>query len=987
MKVLFSALACESYNSAHRGIGRYTTAILEYLSRRVGRENVSVFYNEAYPREIPDVKRRFSNMRMVPFWYPYQDRCRLWGKEQETAEMLIVDQVLAQDIDVYIEGSVFEGLADQAVVPHPASLSHHCLTAAVLYDLIPLVMAETYLTDKITRAWYREKIEKIQAYDILFSISEATRRDAIRLLHLPPEKIVNISGDVAGFFQKLPETDAKVLERYGIRERFLLYTGGMDFRKNIDGLLQGYQRLPLALRQKHQLVIACAIDKSGRADVRRMMQEVGIAEQEVVFTGYVSDHDLVELYNQCMLFIFPSKYEGLGLPVIEAMRCGAPVLGADNSSIREIIQLQEALFDAENPDDIAKHLEYALTHDDFLARLRAYGQAREKDFSWEKSATVVQHALEEQLRSHKKAAVTTEFLVPWRRPRIAFLSPLPPERSGIADYSAELLEVLGAYFDIDLYMGEGECSSEGLRDRYTIRHYQDFPLRAASYDEIVYQMGNSSCHTEMFQYLERYPGIVTLHDFFLSGLINYLAFEKGDNRALYEQNLFFSHGLRGVDQMYAKGVGHTNDHEPMSRKIFSCAERVIVHSSFAKNLCGKFFPSEQEKVCQIPLLRRVPERASRRDEIRGQLGYGKDDFVVASFGFLSRQKMNTLLLSAWARIREECPRMKLAFVGKLAEDDYGVQFKKMMSDCSAGDAVRVTGFVNPEEYRSYLQAVDAGVQLRCMTRGETSAAVLDCMAAALPTIVNDYASFQEYPEDVVVKIPAEPTVDDLTCALRKLYESAELRRNTGDAARQYVETYHAVETVAKQYAEVIRSGMAERNRSGWQAFALDLGRTLAGEQQSNEWVERVAACYRENHAVREFRRVFLYLDEKGAREMLSLRTESLRTARCIECVMALQVEKDGIIVSLPESRHPYRVLPAPRDVLLLSVDRISDELISFALASDMDLYLYGSKGAGEPSHARAFLGWVGVSVRSDNAIPCFTENEFWQRISEGMQDA
>lgn len=987
MRVLFSALACESYNSAHRGIGRYTTAILEYLSRRVGRENVSVFYNEAYPREIPEIKRRFSDMRMVPFRYPFQDRCRLWGKEQETAEMLIADQVLAQDIDVYFEGSVFEGLADQAVVPHPAALSHHCLTAAVLYDLIPLVMAETYLTDKITRAWYRDKLEKIQSYDILFAISEATRQDAIRLLHLPPEKIVNISGDVAGFFQKLPETDAKVLERYGIRERFLLYTGGMDFRKNIDGLLRGYRRLPAALRREHQLVIACAIDQSGRADVRRMMREAGLEEQEVVFTGYVSDHDLVELYNQCRLFIFPSKYEGLGLPVIEAMRCGAPVLGADNSSIREIIQMQEALFDAENPDDIAKHLEYALTHDDFLARLRAYGQAREKDFSWEKSAVLIQKTLEGKLRARREVVPAKPFSIPWRRPRIAFLSPLPSERSGIADYSAELLEVLGAYFDIDLYMGEGECSSESLRDRYTIRHYRDFPLRAASYDEIVYQMGNSSYHTEMFQYLERYPGIVTLHDFFLSGLINYLAFEKGENRALYEQNLFFSHGLRGVDQMYAKGVGYTNAHDPMSRKIFSCAERVIVHSSFAKELCEKFFPAEQGKVRQIPLLRRIPERTSHRDEIRERLGYGKDDFVVASFGFLSRQKMNTLLLSAWSGLREECPRMKLVFVGKLAEDDYGVQFKKALADCGAGEAVRVTGFASPEEYRAYLQGADAGVQLRCMTRGETSAAVLDCMAAALPTIVNDYASFQEYPEDVVVKIPAEPTVDDLTCALRKLYESAELRRETGETARRFVEKYHAAEAVAKQYAEVIREGMTERHRSGWPAFALDLGRVLAGEQLNNEWAERVAACYRENHAVREFRRVFLYLEEKDVQELLAFRPENLRAARHIECAMALQVGKDGITVSLAESRHPYQVLPAPRDVLLLSADRISEGLISFALAADMDLYLYGSKGEGEPSHARAFLGRVGASGFLGSAVPCFTESEFWQRISEGIQDA
>ena len=125
-----------------------------------------------------------------------------------------------------------------------------------------------------------------------------------------------------------------------------MYTGGIDYRKNIDNLIRAYGELNKDVIKNTQLVIVCSIRDYDRDILLKIATESGIDKDRIIFTGFVSDDDLVKLYNLCDIFVFPSMYEGLGMPIIEAMKCGAPVIGANNSSIAEIIGLQEALFDA-----------------------------------------------------------------------------------------------------------------------------------------------------------------------------------------------------------------------------------------------------------------------------------------------------------------------------------------------------------------------------------------------------------------------------------------------------------------------------------------------------------------------------------------------------------------------------------------------------------------------------------------------------------------
>ena len=127
--------------------------------------------------------------------------------------------------------------------------------------------------------------------------------------------------------------------------------------------------------------------------------------------------------------------------------------------------------------------------------------------------------------------------------RLALFTPLPPCRSGIADYNAAFLPHLARHFDIDIYIDDYEVSDRQLRDRFVIRSHREFATRRRDYAGIVYEMGNSEFHVYMLDYLARYPGVVVLHDAYMSALYGYIDFHLGHS-GTYAREMLHSHGPR-----------------------------------------------------------------------------------------------------------------------------------------------------------------------------------------------------------------------------------------------------------------------------------------------------------------------------------------------------------------------------------------------------------------------------------------------------------
>lgn len=391
-----------------------------------------------------------------------------------------------------------------------------------------------------------------------------------------------------------------------------------------------------------------------------------------------------------------------------------------------------------------------------------------------------------------------------QRPRLAYVSPLPPEKSGIADYSAELLPELARYYEIDLIIDQALVTGSWINASLPLRTVEWFEAHADDYDRIIYQIGNSPLHKHMFALLERHPGIVVLHDFFLSHTFDYLD-HTGYCSGSFVDALYYSHG---VSALVAKKKNGENDAiwtYPCNKKVIDQAAGVIVHSQFSRQLADDWYgDNKSEHWRTIPLIRGHLSGNENRLEARKQLQLADTNFIVCSFGMMGQTKSNIALIDAWlASPLANDPHCQLIFVGENEGGIYGRQIREKIASNPAGARITITGFVSHDVYCRYLVAADAAVQLRIQTRGETSASVLDCLLHGLPTIVNAHGAIAELPDDVLYQLDDEFSSEALTHALSVLWQDPALRSRLSAAASHYIQKNHTPKSVGKLYYEAI----------------------------------------------------------------------------------------------------------------------------------------------------------------------------------------
>jgi glycosyltransferase involved in cell wall biosynthesis len=394
-------------DSRFRGIGRYSLSLALAMARNAKDHDVWLALNSAFPQSILDLRQTFDGL-VDPA------QIRIFNNSGHTAEVVpdnawrvrtserMREHFLEQlKPDVIHVPTLFEGYGDDAVTSVGSYTSGH-KTAVTIHDLIPLMDQANYLPNPLIRDFYFRKIESLKRAGLLLAISESSRLEAIEHLNWSPERIINTSEGADAHFKVINVTEARKQElraRYGITRKMVMYApGGFDPRKNFDGLMQAYALLSPAIRSDYQLILASRLSKSPHDDSRAKMNacrtQAGLAEDELVLTDFVPDDDLVALYNMADLFVFPSKHEGFGLPPLEAMACGAPTLGANASSLPEVIGWREALFDPYSPTDMAEKMSQALLDPAFRLKLKEHALVQVKKFSWDASAVKAIAALE-----------------------------------------------------------------------------------------------------------------------------------------------------------------------------------------------------------------------------------------------------------------------------------------------------------------------------------------------------------------------------------------------------------------------------------------------------------------------------------------------------------------------------------------------------------------------------------------------------------------
>jgi glycosyltransferase involved in cell wall biosynthesis len=282
--------------------------------------------------------------------------------------------------DVVWHTSVFEGMNEDAIVPDAPSARH--ASVATLYDLIPLHDRALHLPNAAARDWYARRLEFLRGCDLLLAISEWTRRDAIERLDLERDRIVVIGGAVDSLFRPPSDAARATVAAKGITRPFVLYNGGLDPRKNVAALVQAFARLQPAVRDAHQLVLVGKGSEEQR-ELARLAANLGIPRDALVLPGFVPDEELVALYGTCALFVFPSRFEGFGLPPLEAMACGAPVLCSHATSLPEVVGRADALFDPDDVDQLRARMTAVLTDPAFAQALRDEGRRRAAAMTWD----------------------------------------------------------------------------------------------------------------------------------------------------------------------------------------------------------------------------------------------------------------------------------------------------------------------------------------------------------------------------------------------------------------------------------------------------------------------------------------------------------------------------------------------------------------------------------------------------------------------------
>lgn len=799
MNIAFDGIAILGAMGKNRGIGNYAMAQMHTILHK-DRENQYFFLNCIEETTVfkEEVEMGLLREEYLPYikdetYLPFAERKEIYGRT-------IRNYLKRNKINVFYITSPF----DNSVPPYEKDWFEGVQVVAIVYDIIPYVMKEHYFSDSNALAMYMERVEELHWANRLITISQSAKDDLIEYLDFSPEKIDVIWGAPGRQFKEISitaEEEAAIRRKFNITKDFVMCTGGDDERKNIAGLIHAFGNLPKNLRDSYQLVIVCKLSPESVKRYSELAQKSDVADS-VLFTNFVSDQELLQLYNLASLVAFPSKYEGFGLPIVEAWACGTPVLTSQNSSLGQIGGEAAVLVDPYLIEDISRGLSEALNKP-HMAELIQLGQKRLKLFQWDKVAQLTIDAFGEvEHGSRQKPGKTI-------RRRIAFFTPLPPQQSGISDYSVDILDALSLYYDIDVFVDDGYEVMCSLPKNVRIFLHKKYKRYCQTYWDTIFQIGNSRYHVYMWPYVQKFGGTVVLHDYNMHGVFQDEALgQRHSDFELYRNIL--AHDLpETMVSRYMKGIEKGREIQlydiELNGYIVNYAERIIVHSEEAyRKLLAQDIGRKVAVIRSYTKIRPLPDTRAAKE----RLNIPENAIVFAAFGHIHPAKRIIPIMRAFAKLARENKSILLIFGGQLVPGTENAFWNECHELGLAGQVV-VTGYTSLDEFETYIDAADVCMNLRWPYNGETSGSLMRILGKGKCVVVNDMGSFGEIPDKACVKLPPvnhmteREEVDSIYQAMRKLVENPAYREALQKNARCYAEENLDLDIVAKQYADFI----------------------------------------------------------------------------------------------------------------------------------------------------------------------------------------
>ncbi len=625
----------------------------------------------------------------------------------------------------------------------------------IVYDLVPLLFPQRYLDRERARRQYHDCLGVLRQSDHLFAISQATRRDVIRHAAVDPARVHCIYGDIdhakRALMARSVASTADVPARYGLTGPYCVCIGGDDWRKNLDTAVRGFAIFHRD-HPEYQLAIVCSLSASRIASIHRLADSLGLPEGTIRCTGYVPDEALVPLVQHAALLVYPSRYEGLGLPVLEAHGCGTPVVGSNVSSVAELV-IPELACDPEDSAAIAETMIRAVQSPELQAASRLFGKRLlSQEMGWDKAAGAVMASIAQPARSRA-------FSMP-AHPRLAVVAALPPARTGTANMAlAHLQSDQWETTFYDANPGPALPAQDKLLPSSRVLPAEVFPASSIRdhHDAAIFVLGNSPHHVGVLEAMMRSRGspmrrLVYLHECGLESLFRSWLGDSARSQRLPPPPTAQGPNPDWISRaLAAKPTLHH-----WLRFLAERAELdgVIVNSAACRDLIRATLGSLADRwtidVAFNPVVNSgvTISGVTAKDEILhvGSFGLAGDmkrlDLVAEAVTILGRHRPVRLIIAGW-EARRYCRRAGI--IGKASVDVID----------SPGD----------EALREAMRGIDVAVQLRSRTFGESSGVVNQVLALGRPLVVTDAGSFAELPDSLATRVSPDCSAAELAGAI------------------------------------------------------------------------------------------------------------------------------------------------------------------------------------------------------------------------------
>lgn len=775
----------------HRGIGNYTRELLRELVQNNSSLNFEFLLNDASSLEFSEAFEFLNSITNNPVIHLWSGPHLKGQQEERWATISLRATYEKVSPDLLLIFSYFEGFNN----PIQTAITGSTIpTAVIVYDFIPAIFPEAYLTNPSYKSWYQQKLAEIKQADLLLGISESTVSDASSKIGIEIEKLRHIG---TGVNQNTEPTATQF-------ENFALYVGGIDWRKNIERLISGFA-VSRSAKDGLGLRIVCAVGVEEEKRLVSLAMSAGISEGKFLLTGYLSDEELRETYKQAKFCIFPSLYEGFGLPIIEAMSFGKAVICSNTSSMLEIQEIHDARFDPLSVSAIASAIDKINFDEAFRKMLELESKRAIAKHTWPNVSKRTVEAIKIKLpvepltnKTHTKIEKLT----------LALVTPWPSAQSGIALYSRVLAEHLSEFYEISIVNDQLTNETSSFISEYI--DIKDFRSRSKEFDRIVYQLGNSDHHCASLEALSEIPGVVVLHDFYMSGVLQHSEI-FGQKQNLWSKHLLQSHGFKALrDKKNAEDISEIVKKYPSNLLIQQQALATISHNPRADLMEQSWIEipkpnSLKQNLPMIPnfTLRQLEEIDHNALE---KWSLTEQSFVIASFGFITHTKGHFEIAGAIKKLLSHGYREVVFLnVGEDQSGHFGQRLNAQIRNLELSEKFRVLGWTTEEDFQKLLRRADVVIQLRKEHNGEGSGALLDAMANGKAIITTNSLVPSKGSDTFLEVLSDDCNSEQIYESLKKLIDDEAYRRELERRARKQYEKYHNPYRIAQHYRDIIEN--------------------------------------------------------------------------------------------------------------------------------------------------------------------------------------